>query len=296
MIKIAIIGLGHAFQKQVGALRQNKNFELVALCDKNKRNLVRYKGDNLYLTTNYKTLVNKCECVLISSPPCSHLKIMKFFIKHNIKIMVEKPIVINSRQFDCLLSINNDNKIYNCLHFSFGKEIEWWINNKRPDKPRYIKCLITDKYMENNKILPKAINLHGAYLDETINPLSAIARIYGYEINNIYIFKRRLPNNKYDSYSMAKFVLNEIDIEIEVDWARNQDEKYIDLIFDNEIIRLDSKRQLVKELSSDKILFSGEGERMTNHYIGAFDNYLITLQNKEKWIKLYTGLFGNYEK
>ena len=144
--------------------------------------------------------------------------------------------------------------------------------------------------MENNKILPKAINLHGAYLDETINPLSAI------EINNIYIFKRRLPNNKYDSYSMAKFVLNEIDIEIEVDWARNQDEKYIDLIFDNEIIRLDSKRQLVKELSSDKILFSGEGERMTNHYIGAFDNYLINLQNKKKWIKLYTGLFGNYEK
>ena len=52
-------------------------------------------------------------------------------------------------------------------------------------KPNKIYSYISDNYVLNNKIKDIAVSLCGTYLDEVINPLSAIGRMFGYNIKFI---------------------------------------------------------------------------------------------------------------
>lgn len=63
-MKLGIIGLGNAYKKQIDAINYYDEIEITGICDtdRNKLNLVNL---NVFKTTNYKELVNVCDCVLI---------------------------------------------------------------------------------------------------------------------------------------------------------------------------------------------------------------------------------------
>jgi len=60
--------------------------------------------------------------------------------------------------------------------------------------------------------------------------------------------------------------------------------------YDNCIIRLDSMNQSVIDLTNNKILFKGKNDRMTNHYIGVFNDYIKNKSNYEISMKLHEEL------
>lgn len=295
-MKLGIIGLGHAYSKQIEAIKKFNEIEITAVCDTNPKMLDKVIL-NVFKTTNYKKLIKVCDYVLISSPPDSHLKIAEFFIKNNIKVILEKPIVNSTKELNKLKTIlekyNQD--FYNTLHFSFGDEIIWAKNNLSHKKPLKINSFISDKYVENNRIKEENVSLCGAYLDETINPLSAIAVIFGKNVKFCNLERKKFKKDKYDYFSRAIFKVENVESIITVDWANGTNDKYIDLIYDDGVIRLDSMNQCVKNLSTGKILFKSDGDRMTNHYVNSFNSMLKIKENSSFSLKLHEELLKDYD-
>lgn len=290
-MNIGIVGLGHSFEKQLLALNNISEFNLCALCDIEATKLKNYSVP-CYL--DYKDLLGNCDCVLIASPPNSHFEISKFFIQNNIGIIMEKPLVVSKNELSELQKYirKYNSTFYNSLHFAYGLEIDWFIKNiSCYEIPKKIYVYISDRYVENGKIKKQAHSLNGAYLDETINPLSAICRIYENNLKFLENNKKYFEDDLFDYYSLSKFELTlnhkKIQIEIKVEWNSNKDDKYIDLNFEDRIIRLDSMNQQVILLNNAKTLFKANGDRMTNHYLGVFNNFLTTFDNKDFSLKIH---------
>lgn len=276
MESISVIGLGHAFNHQYEALKNY--FNNIELCDIDLDKIKKYGAIN-----NCKLL--KSSIALISTSPKNHLSIIKDLI--NKTIIIEKPMVMNLDELNELISINKSN-IYSSLHYSFGKEIDYFINTDY-GKPNRIYSYISDNYVTNNHINKEQINLCGSYLDEVINPLSALARIFGYNISFIKTNKKYYKGDKYDYYSKTKFNIDGIDTIIEVEWNNKESQKYIDLIYDDKTIRLDSMNQKVIDLTNNKVIYEASGNRMFNHYLGVLNDY-ITNNNFDKSVILHKEL------
>lgn len=279
---LAIVGLGHAFEKQMNAINKFENLKDVELCDRDEKKIEKYKAKSSYLNLSK-------ENVLIATSPIYHLEIAKNLIKNGKKIILEKPAVISIKELNELKKIINRNNYYNSLHFSFGLEIDYFIK-KINKKPIRIYSYISDNYVYNNRIKKSKLGLCGSYLDETINPLSAISRMFGYDVYFKDVIRKYYKNQEYDYYSKSEFSVSNLPVIIEVLWNDKQSEKYIDLYYENYTIRLDSMRQEVINLTDGKILFKGIGDRMTNHYIGVFNDYIKNKSNIEKSIKLHEEL------
>ena len=276
MESISVVGLGHAFNHQYEALK--KYFNNIELCDIDLDKIKKYGAIN-----NCKLL--KSSIALISTSPKNHLNIIKDLI--NKTIIIEKPMVMDLDELNELISINKSN-IYSSLHYSFGKEIDYFINTDY-GKPNRIYSYISDNYVTNNHINKEQINLCGSYLDEVINPLSALGRIFGYNIKFINTNKKYYEGDKYDYYSKTKFNIDGIDTIIEVEWNNKESQKYIDLIYDDKTIRLDSMNQKVIDLTNNKVIYEASGNRMFNHYLGVLNDY-ITNNNFDKSVILHQEL------
>lgn len=257
---VSVIGLGHAFIHQEKVLKDN--FKDIELCDIDQKKQIQYNA-----ISDYKKLNNSLVFVLV--PPKKHLEILKKL--NNKKIILEKPMVTNLKELKELVNINNLD-IYSSLHFAFGKEIEYFIKkiNKRPN---HIYSYISDNYVSNSHIKKNQISLGGSYLDEVINPLSAICRMFGYNIKFIKTEKKFYDGDIYDYYSKSVFKTDNIETIIEVEWNNKKSKKYIDLEYDDRTIRLDSMNQEVIDLTNNKILYKAKGNRMYNHYSGVIKDY-----------------------
>ncbi len=281
-MKIAIVGLGHAFKKQYAGLKSIKKFKEIELCDRDESKVKEYGCTNDYLEL-------KSNHVIVATSPKSHLEIVSNLIKNGKKVILEKPIVTNLEELSKLKEIIKKENFYNSLHFAYGEEINYYMKFK--DKiPKKIKAYISDAYVKDGHIIDSALGLCGSYLDEVINPLSAIARLFGYNIIFLSNEKKYYDGDEFDYYSKSKFKVNEIDTEIEVLWNERISQKYIDLYYENEVIRLDSMNQKVINLTSSEVLFEGQGDRMTNHYIGVFNDMLENGSNLDISIKLHEAL------
>lgn len=281
-MNIAIIGLGHAFSKQYNALKEIKEFNKIELCDNDKAKVQKYNCNNNYLLLDSNH-------VIVATSPKLHLDMIENLVKQNKKLIVEKPIVTSMQELTKLEKIISKENYYNSLHFSFGLEIDYFIKNIMK-KPKKIYSYISDNYVSKEKIKKDALSLCGSYLDEVINPLSAVARMFGHNIKFISNIKKTYKDDIYDYYSLSNFEVEDIPLTIEVLWDNKKSQKYIDLYYDNYIIRLDSMNQKVIDLTNNKILFEGEDDRMTNHYIGVFKDYLKNKSNYDISLKLHREL------
>lgn len=243
-MNIAIVGLGHAFQKQYNALKKIDKFKTIELCDNNQAKINQYNCKKDYLSLS-------SDCVIIATSPKLHLNMLKNLNNKQKKIIIEKPIVTSMKELVELETNIKKANYYNSLHFQFGLEIDYFLNyiNKKPKK---IYSYISDNYILNNKIKEEALSLCGSYLDEVINPLSAVGRMFGYNIKFISTSKKTYEKDIYDYYSLSNFQVEDISLTIEVQWDNNPSQKYIDLYYENCVIRLDSMNQSVINLTTKK--------------------------------------------
>ena len=102
MINCGIIGLGRSGYKiHFKSLSQNKQFNIVALCDSDKKKLRKFNKTNILKTTNYTDLINlkKIDLIIISTNTSSLYEISKYFIANKKSVVIEKPLVKNIRQY-----------------------------------------------------------------------------------------------------------------------------------------------------------------------------------------------------
>lgn len=274
-MKIGIIGAGHPFIYQYQALK-DLGFKII-LCDKDLSKIEKYPEEKV---TNYKRLVGLVDAVLISTPPSTHKEIIDYFIQNKVPIISEKPLVTKKKDLEFLTNINN---FYNIFHFAYGLEIDWFKNHLEAfGTIKEIVAYINDPYIVENHIRPESISLNGAYLDETINPLSAISKILGIYPKYISSSLQYLTGDTLDYASTANYQFGNINTTINVTWndSDNRD-KYIDIYYEDKIIRLDSMNQQVINLTTKDILYKGDGIRMYNHYYHGFKDYLQNKSNIE---------------
>ena len=62
--------------------------------------------------------------------------------------------------------------------------------------------------------------------------------------------------------------------------------KYIDLYYENEVIRLDSINKSVINLTSNEVLYKNDEERMYKHYLNAFKDFEKNNDNKKESLEL----------
>ena len=277
-MKIGIIGMGHPFASQYKALK-DLGYEIV-LCDIDYDKMKNYDEDK-YI--DYKDLLHKVDVVLISTPPKCHYDLVKYFLENGLKVICEKPLVVKQKD---LIELNNlvNNNFYNILHFSFGEEVNWFLNNNIYGKSKRIEVFINDPYIDNMNVREEVISLSGAYLDETINPLSAIKRIFNEKITFLDVHKEYSKNN-IDYIANSKFLVGDIEVFINVSWNdENNREKYMDLYFEDQVIRLDSYNVKVIDLTNNVTLFKSNNNRMYMHYYNGFKN--LTFINKD-WVNAF---------
>lgn len=258
---VGIIGISHTYKSIVKALKKY-NYNIV-ICDVNSKKM---RNEEYPKYCDYKELDKIIDIAFIATPPDTHYEIALYFLKKGIKVICEKPLVTNINNLDKLASFNN---LYNILHFSYGDEINWFIEHfNHKELPVKISCTINDPYIKDNRIMNDKLSLHGSYLDETINPLSAIRRIYQRNLKFVHNIKRFYKEDLYDYSSNSVFKMTHTLIFINTYWNnKNNKEKYIDLYYKDKVIRLDSINAAVIDLTSHHVLYKSKENRMDAHYI-----------------------------
>ena len=116
-IKIALIGCGRVadhyakiFQKKI----DKKLFNIIAVCDSNKKNLVKFSNTfkcKGYL--NYNDLLNNdlIDLAIVLTPSGTHYKIVKKFLKAKINVLCEKPLTLLPKENINLSKLANKNKV-----------------------------------------------------------------------------------------------------------------------------------------------------------------------------------------
>ena len=89
---------------------QIPNFNLIGICDINKKNLLKIKKKypKIKIFKDYKKAIKieKIELVAIASPTSTHYKIAKFSLNNNKNILVEKPITLKLKDLNSLYKIS----------------------------------------------------------------------------------------------------------------------------------------------------------------------------------------------
>lgn len=100
--------------------------------------------------------------------------------------------------------------------------------------------------------------------------------------------KKKYPNDKDDYYALSNFTVNNIPVQIEVNWNNNHNDKFIKLFYTDKIITLDSMKQ--KVLINNQVIYKAHGDRMTNHYRGVFNDFINQIDNIDNSIKMHEQL------
>jgi predicted dehydrogenase len=146
MINISIIGLGTMGQNHLRVLSEFKDVKLKFLYDINKKKINKLTSKyKLEYTRDLRKIANTSDAVIIATPTETHLSYLKYFLKTNITIFVEKPIVSNFKEiFEIKKILKNKklqcgfierfNDVTPILHKFFRKGNVISVDFKRTDK------------------------------------------------------------------------------------------------------------------------------------------------------------------
>lgn len=111
-LRFAVIGVSIHGRRHVEGVIANKNSELVALCDTDKKVLDEvceiYGVENGYLDYNELVDKNKIDAVCIVTPDQVHREMVVKFLEEGIHVLCEKPLALNSE--DCQAMLDAERK------------------------------------------------------------------------------------------------------------------------------------------------------------------------------------------
>lgn len=130
-IRIGIVGCGKIFDRHIEAITANANdFELVALCDIDKRKLdIRAKEHEVFGFTDYKEMYKimkgKMDMVSIATPNSCHYDQAIDALKSGYDILVEKPIDFRNKRVEeiCAWAKKLKKKAYAVLQVRYNPTV-----------------------------------------------------------------------------------------------------------------------------------------------------------------------------
>ncbi|MDE6223957.1 MAG: Gfo/Idh/MocA family oxidoreductase [Alphaproteobacteria bacterium] len=108
-LNIGLVGCGRVSRCHFEAIKNNKDtMHLVAVCDRNEKNLssaVKQTGANGYSDINDMLEAETLDAVAICTPNGYHYENAKIILKHNINVIVEKPLTLSFKEGQKLMKI-----------------------------------------------------------------------------------------------------------------------------------------------------------------------------------------------
>ena len=138
-INVGIIGKNFGYKLIYSAIKKLKYFNTIAICFKNHSN---FKTDNkIKIYTNWKKMLDnkKINAIIISSPPETHLKIIKTAIKKKLHVFCEKPATKSYKQITEVVNLLKNKKLFHIVNYEFSKIAAFQFFKKNILKKIYIK-------------------------------------------------------------------------------------------------------------------------------------------------------------
>lgn len=268
-INVCIIGGGNISNtRHIPALKKLKNVNIVGVIGANQKSIDKtcktQKIKNGLLVNDPKNdieKVRKCEwfntvdAVIIGTPPNQHFPLAKMCLLLGKDVLVEKPMVMNTKEADELIELANKNKlIFNVVHnFNFAsgmKKISKYVEDKK-----YGELLsISEIQLSNrNRRLPSWYNdlPLGLFYDEAAHFIYLLLRHGGdIKIDNAYA----AYNNKNDATPRTLSVdatAGRVPVHMYMNFNAPVCEWYYTLFFKERIIYYDLFKDIVIDLPTD---------------------------------------------
>ena len=123
-INVGIIGRNFGYKVIYKAIKKIKGYKILgfAVKDRLSKNII---SEDIKIYKNWRNLISdkKLNAVFISSPPNTHMKIIKYSIKKNKHIFCDKPVTTSLKDINYICNILKKKKLINCVNYEF-KNIE----------------------------------------------------------------------------------------------------------------------------------------------------------------------------
>lgn len=106
-IKVGIIGCGYWGPNLIRNFVEIPNAKVIGIADLQQERLARIKQTypHLLATEDFHELIERgMEAVVIATPPATHYAIARQCLDHNLHVLVEKPLTLNSAQAEDLIA------------------------------------------------------------------------------------------------------------------------------------------------------------------------------------------------
>ena len=152
MKKLGIVGIGGvASYAQIPAYIE-QGIQIQAICDINEEILNKigdkYNISNRYTDIEEMIVKEKIDIIDVATPPQTHLDIIRIANKYNVEVIMQKPLIVDIKEFEQLKELINANKHLKLnltgRYVSAWQKIKKILNNKEIGKP-----LITIGGIEN---------------------------------------------------------------------------------------------------------------------------------------------------
>lgn len=124
LLKIGVIGYGYWGPNLTRNFYELPMSELVAVADFSEERLkqAKLRYPHLIVKQNYQELFDLgLDAVVVATPPATHYPVAKDCLEHNLNVLVEKPLTLNSEHAEALIQLATEK----CLTLMVGHTFEY---------------------------------------------------------------------------------------------------------------------------------------------------------------------------
>jgi predicted dehydrogenase len=118
-MRILVLGCGSIGQRHIENLQNLSGNYLIEVFDKDQTKLDNLKMKNVVRAKENSIDSTKYDCVIICTPPTTHVSLAIRALKANSNVFIEKPLSNDLEKFDELIKIKNDKKLLVFVGYSF---------------------------------------------------------------------------------------------------------------------------------------------------------------------------------
>ena len=256
-LRTAVIGVGYLGKFHVDKLANIPESTLVAVCDINSSQCQALAEKyQIKAVEDYRELIGQIDAVSIVVPTFLHYEIAKFFLEHQIHVLLEKPITNTLAEADQLIQIAQQNQcVLQIGHLERFNSTVIALQDVL-NKPRFI---------ESHRLAP--FNPRGTdvnvILDLMIHDIDIIQTIVKSPIKNIDASGVKVLSNHLDIANarirftngcVANVTASRVSIKSERKMRIFQDDAYISTDFQHKKLSIYQKIQDPKQTGAEKII------------------------------------------
>lgn len=302
MKKTGLIGLGVISKHILYGLNFSKVLKLVSFADIDKKAKERTTDLNCNFYTDYIEMIRKekLDYVIIATPPGTHYAIIKNCLNESANVIVEKPAVLNLKEWDELVCLANKNQLLFevIYHWQNGAEVKKFLKEFDLKGIKKIKISANDPYSADGKTaIADRVRLGGSWIDSGVNILSLLKLFLPFNKYEITKIKNVLcKDSKIPIASKVDLKIDDTDIEIDIDWRNNLNQKITEIEFEDKKVVLHHSNQSI--ICQNKVKKCSSIERLHTHYKNYFTKFDETtdVESGRKIHEILLKVRDDYEK